>query len=326
MRFRKFVFSLLGAGAVFACSSSSNLEVLPPMAKVNSESYYLAVDLKQPLGETSLRIDGHEYSFLKLAMHCPLGGGRFEVELQEIAFWDQIALGGARYFNPDVPKANVPNPWPLPQCPDNGFPIAKLIYEQDEMAELRTAFKRVLKEIDPKNHVSSYVSYRIALARAVDDGKLSCARAERVRRAAFEAWYLGQSDLESNYTAEAVELGRECLEEKGLPTEQHIQHIVAHINALRRKGSFLEAERTVRILKERYREEEIEKTPGNIYNSRFPEIYQVLQELEKLIAEKSDALVLSPMVSPVSSRNPLLTQLIQAIYLREYIEGSDRSD
>jgi|GEM_PF-4823523 len=304
---------------LFGCSSSPNLTQRPPAMLLSDETVYLAVDLQADAPTVDSELNGYPFSAVELKMICPLGREEFTATIPKQTFWTKISLGGYFFTDPNISGANLPDPWPVPQCPSNGFPISKLFYTESELNELSTVFSRPFFRRNAKKHVSSYIVYRSLLARSVDEG-LACTKADRVRLSAFEARYLGRRDLEDTYHNEAIELGRACLTLTNLSSESHIQHIVAHINQLRLVGRFSEAQDAITLLRSRYSDEQINEMPGNAFNSILPTMTSVLSKLEDLIDEQESGFYVVPMRNPITASNPLLDKYRQLLSIQRSIK------
>lgn len=315
---------LLVIGVIFSvgCSSLPDLTKRPPAMLIGGETAYLAVDLDAPAQDVERQLNGHSYLAVELTMRCPLGGEEFTATLRKQTMWTKISLGGVFFTDPNIPGANVPDPWPVPQCPSNGFPVSKLIYAESDLNDLQDVFSQPFFQMEAAKHVSSYVVYRGLLARSIDDG-LACTKANRVRLAAIEARYLWKPELESSYNDEAIEHGRACLTLTNLSAESHIQHVAAHINQLRLVGRFGEAKDAIVYLRDRYSNQQIDETPGNSFNSLYPTIGAVLSKVEELIDDRANELYVVSMRNPVTVSNPLLDEYRKLLSIQGSIKSAN---
>ncbi len=305
-----------------ACSSSPNLTLRPPPVLLGNETVYLAVDLQEPALTVERDMNGHPFSMVELKMRCPLGGEEFTATIPRQAFWTKISLGGTFFTDPDVAGANIPNPWPVPQCPSNGFPISKLVYSEKELIELSAIFAQQFFITNAKENVSSYIVYRSLLARSIDEG-LACTKANRIRLAAFEARFFGNEELENSYNNEAIEEGRTCLALTNQSAEAHIQHIVAHINQLRLVGRFDQAKDAISYLRNRYSQAQINETSGSSYNSIYPDMASILSKIEELVDNEESGFYIVSMRNPITESNPLLDEYRQLLSIEERIKPAE---
>ena len=166
--------------------------------------------------------DGHRVMAQYETIACPLGGKIFSFRMDRFSTAKGIALDMQPYGAEDLP-------WPLPQCPDNGFVLYKQKFSPAEVRRLRPLVKQL-------GFASKPVYARAFLmARALNEPLLL-----QLRLLQVAAWRGGD-----RYRQQALPVLARLLKERTQTERSQLDYLLLQAEYQRRLGRFAHAQQSV---------------------------------------------------------------------------------
>ena len=153
---------------------------------------------------------------------CPLNGQAFDFRFGRFSVARGVTLEMQPYGAPDLP-------WPLPECPGNGFVVYKQAFSDAEIARLRLVLQQPGFDAQPV-----YArAYRMAQA-------LGEPLPLQLRLLQMAAWRGGDA-----YRQQALPLLEQVLADNRQPERTRLDYLLLQAEYLRRLGRFEQAQRSI---------------------------------------------------------------------------------